>query len=355
MSAMPDHEPQPDAEPAPQETGPEGYDMPEFIPDDAPDKGLAAVDPLPASDGGASAAEVPLPPASSTQRGDTFGPAVLTIQTLPVEPDLGELPKQVEQKPAAEPQLGFFVPDIAVARLWERLSRAKARIDQEINNQKTAGLLLDQLKFARNELLAGRENYEEAERYVNEVEFRLTFYQRMYTWSRTLGVSLFFYELVWGVGLLAYLVFGLGAPAFTNIPAAQWLDLPPDFIYLQGSMAWGAIGGVIGGMMGLVTHIAWEQNFDRQHSLWYLTSPVIGLALGAVVYLVIRTGLLSIVGPTEGIQSPLVIYLFACLSGYQQNIFTRLVKRVLQAFRLDDESQAPAGGELPAEGPKHSG
>lgn len=310
--------------------------MPEYLPEDAPDKGLSAVEPLPPE--GQPEGELKLPPAGSTARGDAFGPAVLVPQALPVEPDLGSFPEHSQDKSPAEDVLREFVPDQALSALWERIERAKKRIDEEVNNTKTAGLLLDQLKFARNELLGGKANYEESERHVNEVEYRLAFYQRMRVWSRSLGVFLFAYEMVWGAGLLAFVLLGLGAAAFTSGPRAQLFNLPNDYIYLLATMSWGALGGVIGAMLALVKHIAWEQNFDRQHSMWYLTSPIMGIAVGAVVFLIIRTGLLSITGSGEAINSPLIIYLLACLTGYQQNIFTRLVKQLLQAFRLDDGS-----------------
>ena len=322
--------------------------MPEYIPDDAPDKGLTAVEPLETQ----PQVEIELPPAGSTTRGDPFGPAVLVPQALPIEPDLGSFPEHNLEKEPAEGVLDVFVPEQALSVLWQRIESAKGRIDTEINNLKSAGLLLDQLKFARNELLGGNANYEDAERYINEVEYRLEFTRRVRVWARTLGTYLFIYEVVWGAGLLAFLLLGLGSPAFTSGPRAQLLNLPDDYIYLLATMTWGALGGVIGAMLALVKHIAWEQNFDRQHSMWYLTSPITGMAIGAVIFLTIRAGLLSITGAGEAIHSPLIIYLVACLAGYQQNVFTRLVKRLLQSFRLDDEDSA--AGAAP-EQPKGSG
>lgn len=353
---MPPESPTPPVPPSPNDEQnaahpPEqAYATPEYLPDDAPDKGLSAVEPLPPE--GQAEGEIMLPPAASTMRGDAFGPAVLvpqslTPQALPVEPDLGSLPGHPQDKPPAQDILSDFVPDQALSALWERIERAKKRIDEEINNTGMAGLLLDQLKFARNEILGGKANYEEAERYINEVEFRLAFYQRMRAWSRSLGVFLFAYEVVWGAALLAFVLLGLGAAAFTSGPRVQLFNLPNDYIYLLATMSWGALGGVIGAMLALVKHISWEQNFDRQHSMWYLTSPIVGIAVGAVVFLIIRTGLLSITGSGEAIHSPLIIYLLACLTGYQQNIFTRLVKRLLQAFRLDDSADS-AAPESPA-------
>ncbi len=53
---------------------------------------------------------------------------------------------------------------------------------------------------------------------------------------------------------------------------------------------------------------------------------------------------MSISGPTQEITSPLAIYLLAWLAGYQQNVFTSLVKRMLKVFAIEEdegETSAP--------------
>jgi hypothetical protein len=110
----------------------------------------------------------------------------------------------------------------------------------------------------------------------------------------------------------------------------------PDQTYLLTSMVWGGFGGVIGALLALTKHIAIEQDFDRQHTWWYFTSPPMGIGMGAVVYLFLHVGLFSIVGADADIASPLVIYVFAWLAGYQQNVFTDLVKRMMKTLMGQD-------------------
>ena len=139
--------------------------------------------------------------------------------------------------------------------------------------------------------------------------------------------------------LLAFLFLVLGPAAFSSaaIPSSRWSS--PDVVFLLGSMVWGALGGVIGAWLSLVRHITKDQDFNRQHLLWYINAPVMGLGVGAVIFLIMRAGLLSITGPSEAISSPLVIYLLAWLSGFQQNVFTDMIRRLLQVFKIEGDGE----------------
>jgi hypothetical protein len=101
---------------------------------------------------------------------------------------------------------------------------------------------------------------------------------------------------------------------------------------------WGGIGGVIGAMISLVKHIAIDQDFDRQHMMWYIASPIVGYGVGAVIFIIIRAGLLSLTGPGD-ISSPFIMYVMAWLGGYQQNVFTNLLKRILKLFQVSDKDK----------------
>ena len=57
---------------------------------------------------------------------------------------------------------------------------------------------------------------------------------------------------------------------------------------------------MIGAWLSLVKHISKDQDFDRQHTLWYINSPVMGIGVGAVIYLILRAGLLVAIGSCPG-------------------------------------------------------
>ena len=283
---------------------------------------------------------VSLPPPSSTQL-----ESLLEVDQLAEPGPLAGMPsrsapKLGETREVKKQLLKFFVSKERLEELWERASRAKAGVDANINNPSTARLLLDQIKYARIDLIAGVENYELAERHINEVEFHVAFSKRVARWSSTLGYGLFVYETVWGVALLLFLFLVLGPEAFTSAAAFGASGRRDEIVYLLGSMVWGGLGGVIGAWLSLIRHISRDQDFDRQHSLWYINSPIMGIGVGAVIYLVLRAGLLSITGPGQDISSPLIIYLLAWLTGYQQNVFTGIVKRMLKVFEIEERPVA---------------
>lgn len=309
------------------------------------DKGMEAIQPIFGEtelSGALSDLEeaVSLPPPSSARRERLFGeeeliePGPLAGMPTSSAPELGEA--RVERKQL----LKLFVPKERLEELWERASRAKAGVDAYINNPVTARRLLDQIKYARVDLMAGEENFELAERHINEVEFHIAFSQRVARWSSTLGYGLFVYETVWGIALLLFLFLALGPEAFTSAAAFGASGRRDEIVYLLGSMVWGGLGGVIGAWLSLIRHISRDQDFDRQHSLWYINSPIMGIGVGAVIYLVLRAGLLSITGPGQDISSPLIIYLLAWLTGYQQNVFTGIIKRMLKVFEIEERPAA---------------
>ena len=50
-------------------------------------------------------------------------------------------------------------------------------------------------------------------------------------------------------------------------------------------------------------------------------------------------------GPDQEITSPLIIYLLAWLAGYQQNVFTSLVKRMLKVFQVEEDKGETAAAQ----------
>ncbi|HBY09298.1 MAG TPA: hypothetical protein DEH22_16525, partial [Chloroflexi bacterium] len=244
-------------------------------------------------------------------------------------PDSGTAPKQEKALDASEQLVAVLITQKSLKALWERADRAQDAVKTNIKALGIARELLTLIQSARNEILAGKDRYEEAERYINEVEFRIQLSQQMPIWGKTYGLPLFIYEFVWGLATLVVLLYWI------NQPIAA-LGVTTDFYYLFGCIMWGGIGGVVGALISLVKHLSIDQDFDRQHLLWYVGSPIVGYGVGAVIYLVLSAGLLSLTGPGQDISSPFIMYTLAWLCGYQQNIFTDLLKRVLKVFAVGE-------------------
>jgi len=56
---------------------------------------------------------------------------------------------------------------------------------------------------------------------------------------------------------------------------------------------WGCLGGIVDAFQALIEHFT-DQNFDRQFHSWYFLHPLMGVSLGAVVYLIFQAGLASV-------------------------------------------------------------
>ena len=180
-------------------------------------------------------------------------------------------------------------------------------------------------------------------RLINQVEYRIRFIRLVKKWTHQYGLPIFIYLLVLGTVCIAILAFVLGGAAFaTGSELSTKYDLQPDLIYLFTTMVWAGFGGILGGLLSLVRHIAKDQDFDKQHTMWYIGSPWVGAAVGAAVYLFLRAGLLSLMNSSTDIQSPIVIYVLGLLAGYRHNVFTDLVRRILNTF-----DAAPPEKEIP--------
>jgi hypothetical protein len=243
---------------------------------------------------------------------------------------------------AADPQMvSFFITDERLETLWTRADLVKQSVDEHVQSTSLAKQAFDLVKFTRNELMSSKDRYEEAERYMNEAEFLIDQNQRMRSWSFSYGLGIFIYELLWTVGIAVALFLLEGQHVFDSNAS--------DFIYLLGSVVWGCLGGVMGALFALIIHVSKDQDFDRQFTLWYINSPMMGMGIGAVVFTIMRVGLLSLtMSGSQQIGSPIVIYILSWLCGYQHNVFTDIVKRVLKVF----ESEAAPSNETPSRPPE---
>ncbi len=334
------------------------------------DHGMSAVEPIlsddeldplpPDADGGMQASgpilpeesmatDPPLPPSSSTQGAPLFTAAA--YQAPGPEPNTPE----VEAPPVVElpsnPELvDELITHQSLKSLWERADHLQQRVNLEINNVDKARELLNQIQAARNYMLAGRDHYEEAERALNEVEYCLEFSKRVRRWSYSVGWKLLAYEIFWAVllGIAMFVVpmmlrryaplFGYSLQPTDDLNSVQWL--------IDGfkSMFWGGLGGITGALYALWRHIAQEQDFDKQYTMWYITNPIMGIALGAFIYIIMQAGLIAMTAGTQSsMNSAALVFVLAWLSGFQQNVAYDIIRRVLKVFRIsENESKSNA-------------
>ncbi|NVM23864.1 MAG: hypothetical protein HWN68_19050 [Desulfobacterales bacterium] len=146
----------------------------------------------------------------------------------------------------------------------------------------------------------------------------------------------------WGSGLL------IGNCVCLAIVATivSWKALIPGQAALESSLnaflacaLWGVMGGVVDALFALHTHFA-NQRFDLRYRAWYILHPILGLSLGAVVFLVIQAGLLVVSGAAlkEGTAGaglvgattfPIVV---AFLAGFKQSTMYEFLSRVVRSI-----------------------
>ncbi|GAP11209.1 hypothetical protein BECAL_02395 [Bellilinea caldifistulae] len=235
------------------------------------------------------------------------------------------------------PATDDFITPERIQALHERASHALDRIKEEINKVELAGQLFDKIERSRQLLFEGKDNYEESERLIVDVEHRLDFIRRVKQSSRTVGMRLFIYELIIFITLIAIFVLINTEPQASLINQASPFA-SVNLVQFINTLLWGGFGGVVGAFYALWKHIAAEQDFDPQYALWYITNPLLGIALGAFVFLVFQAGFFSLTAGTEenvSIRSALVIYVFAWVSGFKQNVVYEIVRRILDVFRVE--------------------
>jgi len=184
--------------------------------------------------------------------------------------------------------------------------------------------------------MAGKEFYEDAERHINEVEYRVQLSIQLDKLSRTLIPWLFLYLTIWFIGLLVA-IFLIGEEIFSADAS--------HLIILAGSMIWGGIGGIIGALLPLIKHFSTDRDFAKSHVWWYIRSPLVGSGMGAVIFLFMSSGLLSIAG-----GGSFITYILAGLAGYQHNVFTDLVKQLIKRLELKPKEEPKEAEEKSPEG-----
>jgi len=248
--------------------------------------------------------------------------------------------------------ISLLIDEKTIRELWNRITRIQERVTTIINDKTQAVELLDKIQTGRGLLLAGSDTYDEATRLIAEVEHAVELKSKVITGSKRVAPWLFVYELVWlvALGWLTYsMVVAPISPAVGATPALININ------QLLTSLCWGGMGGVVGAFFALWKHVAVDQDFDSQYSMWYFTNPIMGVALGGFVFLVIQAGFLSLTaGATggEAIQSALVIYVLAWVCGFKQNVVFEIVRRILDVFKVNSESK---NGEVTAKTPPDAG
>jgi hypothetical protein len=247
-----------------------------------------------------------------------------------------------QKTPAEETRHDQKSDSLLVSELrWKRLHAKgdllRKRIDSELDNPHLKEMLLDQISIACEQRLSTREQFEESERILNEVEGRIHLDQEVQKWSASIKNWVLIYEIVFGLLFLAGLVL------FPNILSgliSRWFPSLTSSVksilsIMLNTMMWGGLGGVMSAFIGIWTHRALKQDIDRQWAIWFFANPFMGIVLGAVLFLLFRALLLGVF-PISGANFRLwwVLYILSWIVGFKQNVFYDLVERISKLFEF---------------------
>lgn len=258
----------------------------------------------------------------------------------------------LESQPQADegPEL---VPDVALAKtlitqeridvLWNEINETYDLVINDVRGHfNTTQQAIKQLKKARELLLSGPENFDNAEQLVKEIKSRLRLEEKVRQWSGSRGAWLATYLVV------CFMLLSLSSLATNQVSktAAQFV---PDWMiatWLPG--LFGGLGGVIGALWVLNKHVTKIRDFDPIHTMWYVTNPILGIALGVVTYLLVRGGgwLVTQIGSSgDFVMTPaltVTLIVLCVIVGFNQNVLWALVDRFVKTVIPTEETDEQA-------------
>jgi hypothetical protein len=138
------------------------------------------------------------------------------------------------------------------------------------------------------------------------------------------------------LGLVAWAIVSFRSTVFEASPA--WSSV------LLGAVLFGAAASAVDGFRELHTRIA-RQELDINRLAWYLSHPIIGAALGGILFFVIYAGLLALTqaGDNSG-YNPTLVYALAALAGFgQRQVIMYFRETLADILRIKRETPDEAG------------
>jgi len=230
-----------------------------------------------------------------------------------------------------------------------------SRVPKELSMDPSVNIALALLRDAQDIVQERPRQYDLAMFKVAQVKMMLERRQRIVQETSSHAYPLMIYEIAWFILLLAGVVF--------SQPLSSWLlavtrmtiaDFSVNLQPLLITLIWGGIGGVVGGLWSLWKHVARDQDFDKQHTMWYLTQPIMGVILGGVIHLLFMAGVLIVESGATTTTTAVRWFpaLVACLAGFRQNFAYEWLDSVARAIGREpqprEEAAAPAAPAIPA-------
>jgi hypothetical protein len=270
-----------------------------------------------------------------TQQGGMFAGSF----SRPSDPFMSDTPRPtIPAEPELEPDENLrklLITEQRVNDLWDEITETFDLLVSDVRGHyDTTEQSIRDLKRARELLLNGTQNYDNAELLVMEVKARLRLEEKVRQWSRTRGTWLAVYLVVW---LLLLSALSLLTNQISEL-AVNFVPVTLVNTYLPA--LFGGLGGVVGAIWVLTKHIAVKRDFDPIHTSWYVLNPFLGMAMGVVSFFVVwvssNTFLrISEVEETVDFSTGFIaalLYLFCFVVGFNQNVLWSLIDRIVDTI-----------------------
>lgn len=254
-------------------------------------------------------------------------------------PPIEELPVRAPASQEEQRRILAQINQERIDALHKQIDQLYREVPKNISNRPDlSNQIMGLLRQARTTLYEKPHEFVDAEFKVQQAFSLYNRVENSEKWADSYGWRVFWFEvgifilfLLSFLGLLAY-----GAEFSAALSRRFGIEEPGNGVFTAvgfwATFVWGGIGGVVGSMFILWTHVSERQDFERQHVMWYVAQPIMGLILGGVIFLIINTGLLSLQGgqaAAESLRSEVQLFpaLIAFIAGFRpQFVFGLLIK-----------------------------
>jgi hypothetical protein len=230
----------------------------------------------------------------------------------------------------------LLVSELRWKRLYAKADLLREKVSKEIENPHLKRLLLDQITIACDRDLSTREQFEESERILNEVDERVNLEEQVRQLSASLKTWVLAYELVF---ICLSLVGLLLVPSLIRDYFPTWFSSVSPTIQasigtMLRSMIWGGLGGGVSALVGLWAHQEFDQDLDRQWAIWFFANPLMGVVIGALIFLLSRAILVGVFPSiASDFRAGWLFYFISAIAGFKQNVFYTFFDRL---FKISD-------------------